>query len=581
MRAAATQTTTNSRRSSRRKPKAAAGVVVELDPVTTYAREVRDGTVPAGKWHRLACARHLADLAASKTAAYPYRWDAGKAQKFFRFSRLCRHYKGEWAGQRINLEPFQRFALGSVIGWVHKKTGLRRFRNSFYEFPRGQGKSTMMALLLLYLTFFDGEGGADGYTVATKKDQAKIVFNAARQMVLRSPALKKHISVKRLNLHSDATESHCEPLGANEDTLDGLRPQIAIADEVHKQATPDLIGVVEDGMGTRRQPHMAEITTAGEDDETTVYGQHLRITQQVLDGTLDVPEWFGLIAAADQSDDPFVETTWRKANPNYGISVKPEHLRKMAAIAKANPARLVAFCRNYLGLRLESDEAYFSRLHWDQCPVVPSDDELRAAPCWIGIDLSSSVDLTAAVLVWRLARGYAVRPYFWVPAANVEDRGRRDRVPYDAWIAQGLVTATEGNTIDRGVVRRGIVALAQQWRPQAIAYDPWNAQEMTQAMQDDDGLPMVEIPQQFAKLSAPTKRLQAAILEHVVAHDRHPVMRWMIGNARVRSDDKENVMLCKKRSRARIDGLAATVTAMALMPAPAAMNYETEDLLVL
>lgn len=552
---------------------------MDLDPVTTYARRVRDGKEPAGKWLRLACVRHLSDLEAPKT--FPYRWDAGKAMRFFRFSRLCRHYKGEWAGQRVTLAPWQQFALGSVVGWVHKKTGLRRFRNGFWEFPRGQGKSTMMALLLLFFTFFDGEGGADGYVVATKRDQAKIVFNVARQMVLRSPALKKHISVKRYNLHADATESHCEPLGANVDTLDGLRPQIAIADEVHKQATPDLIGVVEDGMGTRLQPFMGEITTAGEDDETSVYGQHLRITQQVLDGTLDVPQWFGMIAAADPRDDPFAEATWRKANPNYGISVKPEHMAKMAAIAKANPARLVAFCRNYLGLRLEADEAYFSRLHWDQCPRLPSEEELRAAPCWIGIDLSSSVDLTAAVLVWRLAHGFAVRPYFWVPAANVEDRARRDRVPYDAWIAQGLVTATEGNTINRAVVRRAITALAQEWRPQAIAYDPWNAQEMTQAMQDEDGLPMVEVPQQFSKLSAPTKQLQAAILDHAIAHDRHPAYRWMIGNARVRMDDKENVMLCKKRSRSRMDGLAATVTAMSLVPALAVSRYETADLMVL
>ena len=532
------------------------------------------GSVPAGKWHRAACARHLADMRASRTAVFPYRWEPIRAHKFFRFTRLCRHYKGEWAGQRIILAPWQQFALGSIFGWVHKKTQLRKYRNGFWEFPRGQGKSTMMGLVLLYLTFFDGEGGADGYTIATKKDQAKIVFNAARQMVLRSPALRKHISVKRYNLHNDATESRCEPLGANEDTLDGLRPQVAIADEVHKQATPDLIGVVEDGMGTRLQPFMGEITTAGEDDETTVYGQHLRISHQVLDGAIDVPEWFAMIAAADPNDDPFAEATWEKANPNYRVSVKPEHVRKVANLAKANPARLVAFCRNYLGLRLEGpDEAYFSRLHWDQCPALPSDDDLRAAPCWIGIDLSSSVDLTAAVLVWRLDRGLAVRPYFWVPAMNVEDRARRDRVPYDAWIAQGLLSVTEGNTIDRTVIRRAVVALANEWRPQAIAYDPWHAGEMTQAMQDEDGLLMVPVPQQFSKLSEPTKRLQAAILEHGVPHDRHPIMRWMVGNARVRTDDKENVMLCKKRSRSRIDGLAAAVTALSLIQHAPGPNY--------
>lgn len=581
MPAVATRTTTSLPRSSgRRAPRR--GVVVDLDPVTTYARRVKSGAIPAGKYHHLACVRHLADLEASRGAAYPYRWDRQRTAKFLRFTRLLRHYKGEWSGQRIQLADWQQFALGSVIGWVHKRTGLRRFRNGFWEFPRGQGKSTMMGALLLYLTFFDGEGGADGYTIATKKDQAKIVFNAARQMVLRSPALKKHITVKRYNLHADASESHCEPLGANEDTLDGLRPAVAIADEVHKQATADLIGVVEDGMGTRRQPFMGEITTAGIDDDTTVYGQHYRLSAQVLDRSLDVPQWFAMIASADPGDDPFAEATWRKANPNYGISVKPDHLAKAAAIARANPERLVAFCRNFLGLRLEDrEDTYFSRDHWDQCPGLPPDDVLRAARCWVGIDLSSRVDLTAAVLIWALPDGVVgVRPHFWIPEANVAERGSRDRVPYESWVAQGHISVTEGNTVSLPAVRRTIAAWAADWRPVEVAYDPWRAGEMTQAMQDEDGLIMTPVPQQFSKLSEPTKRLQAAILEHRIAHDRHPVLRWMVGNARVRRDDRENVILCKKRSRARIDGLAATVTALARVDMRGS-PYDQRDLLVL
>lgn len=562
MRGQAIPTTTSSRRSSR--PTRARGGT-QSDPVTAYAHEVVSGAVPAGRWHRASCARHLADVTAAQRGASPYAWRPDLAEKFFRFTRLLRHYKGEWGGQRIVLERWQQFVLGSVMGWVHRGTTLRRFRNSFVELPRGQGKSTMAGALLVYLTFFDGEPGADGYVVATKKDQAKIVFGAARQMVLRSPPIKRYVTAKRYNLHNDATESHAEPLGANEDTLDGLRPHIVIADEVHKQATPELIGVMQDGMGTRRHPHLLEITTAGLDDDTTVYGQHYRLSCQVLDGSLDVPEWFAFIAHADQEDDPWAEETWRKANPNYGISVKPEHLAKMAKIARANPAAQASFRRVYLGQKVEDrEETYFSRAHWDQCPELPDEVVLRAAPCWVGLDLSSSVDLTAAVLVWRLEGDViAVRPWFWVPEANLEERRARDRVPYDAWLAQGHLQVTEGNTIDRGAVRRAVVALAREWGAQLVAYDPWHAGEMTQAMQDEDGLRMVPVPQQFSRLSEPTKRLQALILEGKVAHGRHPILRWMVGNARVRTDDKENVLLCKKRSRARIDGLAALVTALA------------------
>lgn len=575
MRTQAIPTTTRSRRSSR--PTKARGGT-QSDPVTAYAHEVVSGAKPAGRWHRASCARHLADLERAQAGAFPYEWRPDLAAKFFTFCRLLRHYKGEWGGQRIVLEPWQQFVLGSVLGWVQRGTRWRRFRNSFVELPRGQGKSTMAGALLVYLTFFDGEPGADGFVVATKKDQAKIVFGAARQMVLRSPAIKKFVTAKRYNLHAEASESHAEPLGANEDTLDGLRPHVVIADEVHKQATPELIGVVQDGMGTRRHPHLYEITTAGIDDDTTVYGQHYRLSAQVLDGSLDVPEWFAFIAHADPDDDPWAEATWRKANPNYGVSVKPEHLAKMAKIAKANPAAQSSFRRVYLGQKVEDrEESYFSREHWDQCPALPSDEELRAAPCWMGVDLSSSVDLTAAALVWRLERPggpvLAVQPRFWVPEANLEARRARDRVPYDAWAAQGHLELTEGNTIDRATVRRGLVAWAAEWTLQGIAYDPWHAGEMTQAMQDEDGLLMVPVAQQFSKLSEPTKRLQALILEHGIAHGQHPILRWMIGNARVRSDDKENVLLCKKRSRARIDGLAAIVTALSQMQVAAEPVY--------
>lgn len=551
----------------------------ETDPVTRYALEVVSGQRPAGKWLRRACERHLWDSARAAAGTSAYRWRPELALKAIGLFRLFRHYKGEWGGQPIVLEPWQAFGVGSLFGWVEQDTGLRRFRNAFWELCRGNGKSTIAAGILILLTFFDDEPGAEGYAFATKKDQARIVFRTARQMVLRSPAIREFVTPLRHNLHCEDTESKLEALGADADTLDGLRPQCAVGDELHKQATPDLVEVMESGMGTRRQPLLLTLTTTGESDGLeTVYGQHLSISHQVLDGfdaDFDIPEWFAFIAGADPTDDWQLETTWEKANPNWGVSIKPAFVRKEFRKALANPAEQPKFRRYYCGQRVQALDAYFSLADWDACPPLPSELELRRCPSWIGIDLSSSIDVTAAVQVWRLAEDeIAVRPMFWLPdglvvegeaaarAQSLSERGGRDRVPYAQWHAEGHLQLTAGTTIDRTVVRRETVAVAQAWAVVAVCYDPWHAGEMTQAMQDEDHLVLVPIAQRFAMLSQPTKDVRDLILKRRVRHDRNPVMRWMVGNARPRFDDRENVMLCKRRSRGRIDGATALVTAM-------------------
>lgn len=537
------------------------------DPASRYALEVVHGVRLAGQWVRRACERHLWDLKQSESGETDWLWRPELALKAIGLFRLFKHYKGEWAGQPMVLELWQCFAVGSLFGWVHRTTGLRRFRNAFWELCRGQGKSTMAGGIGIIFTFFDGEPGAEGYCFATKKDQAKIVFRTSRQMVLRSRAVKKTIGgIYRHNLHQEESESKLEPLGANEDTLDGLRPHIGIGDEIHKHASPDLVEVIESGMGTRRQPLLLLLTTAGEADGTeTVYGQQLSISTQVLDGFdsgFDIPEWFAFIASADPKDDWELEETWIKANPNWGVSVQPDFIRKEYRKALANPAEQPKFRRLYLGQRVQSLDSYFSTIEWDQCPGLPDDDELRRYACWIGVDLSSSIDITAGIQVWRIsADEIAIRELFWLPEDDLKERGKRDKVPYELWKEQGYLRLTPGNTIDRSTIRSDLVKIAQEWNVKGVCYDPWHAGEMVQAMQDEDKILMVPVPQRFAMLSQPTKDIQAMILRRRLRHESNPVMRWMIGNAKVREDDKKNVMLCKKRSRGKIDGAAALATA--------------------
>jgi phage terminase large subunit-like protein len=533
------------------------------DPTTAYARSVVDGTFPAGQWHRKACARHLADLGVVDS---PWVFRADLAAKSLGIFGLYRHYKGEWAGERIKLEPWQQFIVGSLMGWVSKETGRRRFRNAFIELPRGNGKSTLAGGLLVLFAFFLDEGGAEAYSVATKKDQARISFQAGRQMLLRSPALSKHVDIGKYNVHNPTTESKMEALGADADTLDGLRPFIVVVDEVHKLPSGDLVEVMESGMGTRMDPLMFEITTAGKDDHS-VYGQHHLLSTRVLDGTVDLPQWFGFIAAADPDDDWTQESTWKKANPNYGVSVKPDFMRNECQKALANPAEQAKYRRLYLGQKVEAVEAYFSVPDWRACPPLPAETDLLAHPCWMGFDLSSTTDLTAAVLVWQLPGDeWAVRPILWMPEDTIVERGHEDRMPYDQLRRDGWLRVTTGRTIDRQQIRRQLVELAKKWKPKAICADPWQMHELGPQLAEEDKIPVILVPQRFEKLSEPMKIAQARIIERRIRHDHNPLMTVMIGNVTPREDENGNVRTSKRKSRGRIDGVQAMLNAVAEIP---------------
>lgn len=532
-----------------------------------------DGLVPCGKWQKASCVRHLADLDASANGSeWIYRPElAAKALGIF---ALYRHYKGEWAGQPIKLQPWQQFIVGSLMGWVHRETGRRRFKNAFIELPRGQGKSTLAGGLLVLFAFFLNEGGAEAYSVATKKDQARISFQAGRQMLLRSPALKKHVTIGKHNIHNAATESKMEPLGADADTLDGLRPFLVVVDEVHKLKSADVVDVMESGMGTRVSPLMFEITTAGRDDQS-VYGQHYLLSTRVLDGTVDLPQWFSFIAAADVDDDWTLEATWRKANPNYGISVKPDFMRAEVQKAIANPAEQRKVRQLYLGQKVEQQEAYFSTADWRACPALPPDAELRQYPCWLGFDLSSTTDVTAAVLVWELPKGeLAIRPTFWLPEDTLEERGHQDRLPYPQWVKEGWMRTTSGRTIDRQQIRRQLTEIARANKITSLCADPWQMHELGPQLADEDQVPVVLVPQRFEKLSEPMKIVQGKILDRRIRHDHNPLMTVMVGNVVPRSDDKGNVLPSKRRSRGRIDGMQAMLNVIAQIPTgkPAVMQ---------
>lgn len=531
------------------------------DPVTVYAEAVAAGALPAGTLHRLACARHLADLA--EGAARGLVFDREAAARAIAFFAKLRHYKGEWAGTRLALQPFQQFLVGSLFGW-RREDGLRRFRHAYNEQPRGQGKSTIAAGVALRLGFFDEEPAAEVYFVATKRDQARISYETARQMVLRVPGLEARIEVKQSHLYQAASASKLEPLGANEDTLDGLRPHGIIADEIHAYRNSGILDVMTTGTGTRRQPLQFEITTAGI-GRTGVCWDHHDYTSKVVHGLVQDDRWFGCIIGADPEDDWREEATWRKANPNYGVSVKPDDLAGKALQAQHMPAFEAEFRQKHLGQWVQAAERYIPMAQWDSpANAAPFDREaLRKQPCIVGLDVSSKFDFTAAVALFkRPDGGYVALPRVWVPEQVVRD-SRRALVPLEAWRRQGYLHTTPGNVIDQAAIKAYLRQLAEEFDVREIAYDAWNATALAVELHAE-GLPVVEVRQGYRSLSEPTKELAVLVATDRLQHGGHQVLRWMADNLAVDTDPAGNVKPSKPddRGEGKIDAIVALIMAI-------------------
>jgi phage terminase large subunit-like protein len=482
-----------------------------------------------------------------------------------------KHYKGEWAGTYIVLQPHQRFRLGSLFAWVHVSTGLRRFRTAYNEIPRKNGKSLEAAIVALYVTFFDHEPGAEGYCIATKRDQAKIVFNDCKKLV-QSSGLRSRISVLDANLHRDETTSKLEPLGADHDSTDGLGPNLVVADELHAYKNRSMLDVMETATGARRQPMNFQITTAGSDPVSPCGDQH-DYACKILDRVLIDETFFAFIAHADDGDDWRLEKTWRKANPNYGVSVKPDDLRALCRKAKNMPSAAAAFKQKRLDLWVNTTAPWLSLEGWRRGQTVWSPSSMADEPCWIGIDMSSKIDLTAVVVVFpptETRRTWRLLPWCLTPDETLDDRAHRDRAPYRHWtvgpsetVAAGLYT-NPGFRIDQDRVRDFVHTAADLFDLQSIGIDPWNAGNLIKDLGETDGFQVVEIPQNLKQMSGPSKEFEADVLDGLVDAGGNPLMEWCVSNAVVERDGKDNIYPVKKKSRGRIDPLIAALLARKL-----------------
>jgi phage terminase large subunit-like protein len=425
--------------------------------------------------------------------------------------------------------------------------------------------STEAATVALQCLVADFEPGADIFSAATKKDQARIVFDEARRMVMRSEDLQKVVSVYRASLAVDRTMSSFQPLSSDDRTLDGLNPHAIIIDELHKHKNRAVLDVLDTAMGSRRQPLLWIITTAGDDNPESVYAQEHAYAENVVSGNYVDDEWFVYIATLDPGDrwdDPKV---WIKANPNLGISVKVGDLTRQCRAAKNNPARQLEFKRLRLNLRTPTASQLITGPVWDGNSLGPFDPaSLAGRRCFGGLDLSSKIDLSAWVKLFAPAENgdrWKVVARFWMPGDTVEQKSDRDQVQYRRWIDEGLIEPTAGNIIDHAEIENAVLEDARIYDIVSIAYDPWNATQLAVNLRNS-GVPMNEFVQGIRSYTAPTKELLAWLLANKLDHGGNPVLRWMALNMRVQTDKNENQMPTKKVSIGRIDGATALIMAI-------------------
>lgn len=552
--------------------------MVANDPVTAYARAVVAGDVAAGKLVRLAAERHLRDMEIG--AERGLRFDPGKAQRVIDFFGLLRLPDGEAAGQPFLLQPWQSFIVGSLFGWL-RADGRRRFRYALVECARAQGKSPMAAGIALYGLMADGEQGAQIFSAATTRDQAKIVFNDGCRMAERSPGVMDRLLKTVNNLAFEKAGSFFRPLSADAATMDGLRVHFALVDELHEHPNSHVMEKLRTGMKSS-QPLLFAITTAGYDRNSVCWQEHDHAVK-VLEGTIESDAYFAYVATLDPDDDWRDEATWPKANPNLGVTVKLETLREECELAKQIPGQQNSFKRLRLNVWTESATRWIDGALWDAQEERSGPDDLAGRPCFAGLDLSTTSDITALVLYFPRAEGGGdVLPFFWVPEENMQKRAERDRVPYPLWAEQGFIRPTPGNFVDQDFIRRDINELAGKYNIREIAIDRWNAAQLTTQLMGD-GFTIVPFGQGFASMSAPTKEMERLLLAHQVRHGGDPVLAWMASNAAAEQDAAGNQKISKAKSTERVDGIVALIMAIArasVSEGDGSSVYETRGLLI-
>lgn len=535
-----------------------------VEAATGYAQAVVAGQIPACKWARLACQRQLDDLAHEPGPDWPWVFNAEAAERPCAFIELLPHIKGKWARERrlIALEPWQCFVITTVFGWVHRDTGLRRFIEAYEEEPRKNAKSTKGAGVLLFMLAADGEHGAECYTAATTRDQARIVFDDARAMAERTPDLRTYLGVAIMqhSLTVAHTASKAAPLAAEASNMDGLNVHFALLDELHAHKTRAVYDVIDTARGAREQSLLWTITTAGTDRSGICYERRTHITK-ILERVIRDDRVFGIIFTIDDGDDPFDPASWAKANPNFGVSVLPDDMAAAARKAEAMPSALNNFLTKRLNVWVSGESAWMDMRAWDRC----GDTALRdlhahaGAKVWMGLDLAQKKDFAALCIVWETDGVWNVCTRLYLNELAISESGNAH---LSGWARQGYVQMTDGDITDFDVLAEDMRTYCKLFDVQEIAFDPALSMYFAGKL-IEEGLPLVEITQRAMFFTPPLIQVENLVLEKKLRHDGNPVMNWMVSNLVVKvSKFNELRSPTKERAENKIDGPMAMLMAL-------------------
>ncbi|WP_431221716.1 terminase large subunit [Serratia sp. L9] len=547
-----------------------------------YAERVVAGEIVACELVRLSCQRFLNDLKVGPERGITF--SEARAQHILNFYKFVPHVKGALAGQPIELMDWHIFILINIFGFiiplVDENTGevvlrndgsgrpvmVRRFRTAYSEVARKNAKSTLSSGVGLYMTGADGEGGAEVYSAATTREQARIVFEDAKSMIKQArTTLGRLFEFNKLAIFQEQTSSRFGPLSSDANNLDGLNIHCAIVDELHAHKTRDVWDVLETATGARLQSLLFGITTSGFNKEGICYELRdyaIKVLQGAATGQFEDDTFFGIIFTLDKEDDPFDEKVWQKANPGLGICKRWDDLRRLAKKAKEQVSARHNFFTKHMNLWVTAEAAWMDMLKWGECDFIAPQHELKTYPLWVGVDLSNKIDICAAVKIWQANNGHVHADFkFWLPEGRLERCSRQMAELYRKWAELTKLTLTDGDVIDHAQIKEEL----QQWVAgeslREIGFDPWSATQFSLALAEE-GLPLVEVPQTVRNFSEAMKEIEALVYSGRLHHSNHPVMNWMMSNVTVKPDKNDNIFPNKSTPEAKIDGPAALFTAM-------------------
>lgn len=502
---------------------------------------------------------------------HTFVFDEKKGNKPIEFiKKFCKHSKGKWAGKPVELELFQKAFIQALFGFIDKDTQIRKYKKGAFYVARKNGKSTMDSGLANYMLTKDGEGGAEVYSVATKKDQAKVVWDEAKRMIKKSPALNKRIRCLVNGIFYDSTESFLKALASDSNSLDGLNAHFVICDEVHAWKDKNLMDVMYDSMSAREQPMLLETSTMGTIRES-VFDSEYEYFEDIIAGYEGKSETIDetvlpIIYELDNPNEWQDEKKWYKANPGLGTIKNIKDLRDKVNRAKNNPTELAnLLCKDFNIRQNEQDK-------WLTFDIVNNEstyeiEEISDTYAIGGVDLSSTTDLTCAtLLIVKNGQKFVLQQYF-IPSERLEFKIKDDKIPYDKWEKRGLVTICDGAKVNYSYVTQWFLKMYQEFDISTlwIGYDPWNTQYWVEEMKEQ-GFEMVEVRQGAKTMSNPMKQLEADLIEKKVNYNNNPILKWCLCNTAVKRDENDNIRPVKgQKQRARIDGTVSLIIAYCVL----------------